>query len=139
MNKLSFSCFWILDEDKEPEVPEAGDQSSSDQAEDSDDVAYSTPQTQDDSSEAKIVEISKLNEQPVVGSKVSYNPNRYRLHFEKETKEEIERRKHEAKTVPITPVAEVSPGVRTHTYNVYIYVHVPLFFCILTRTISGIS
>ena len=37
----------------------------------------------------------------------SYNPNRFCLHFEKESNEEIERRKHLAKTTPITPVPEV--------------------------------
>ena len=37
----------------------------------------------------------------------SYNPNRFCLHFEKESNEEIERRKHVAKTTPITAVSEV--------------------------------
>ena len=37
-----------------------------------------------------------------------YDPNRYRLHFESESKEEIERRKRTAKTVPIVPLPEVS-------------------------------
>ena len=32
---------------------------------------------------------------------------RYRLHFERESREEIERRKREAKAIPIIPVSEV--------------------------------
>ena len=45
-----------------------------------------------------------------------YDPNRYRLHFESESKEEIERRKRAAKSVPIVPLSEVS-YTQTHTHS----------------------
>ena len=61
--------------------------------------------------------IDMLNQQPswrisrdgVDGGRGRYNPNRYHLHFECESKEEIEKRKRAAKSVPITPLTEVSP------------------------------
>lgn len=45
-----------------------------------------------------------------------YDPNRYRLHFESESKEEIERRKRAAKSVPIVPLSEVS-YTQTHSHT----------------------
>ena len=77
--------------------------------------------------------IDMLNQQPsarIVASKGGvtggrggggrYDPNRYRLHFESESKEEIERRKRTAKTVPIVPLPEVSytsPFKHTHLHR----------------------
>ncbi len=73
--------------------------------------------------EGELLDLSKLNSQPLPpelgavgiggggaagGSGHGYNPNRFCLHFEKESNKEIERRKHLAKTTPITSVPEVS-------------------------------
>ena len=58
--------------------------------------------------------IDMLNQQPTTatrGGKVGHgrqDPNRYRLHFESESKEEIEKRKRAAKSVPIVPLPDVS-------------------------------
>ncbi len=50
--------------------------------------------------------VDKVHEQPLrVGE--SYDPNRYRLHFERESRAEIERRKLLAKREVIIPVGEV--------------------------------
>ena len=55
-----------------------------------------------------------LNQQPTIvtrGGMVGcgrQDPNRYRLHFESESKEEIEKRKRAAKSVPIVPLPDVS-------------------------------
>ena len=58
-----------------------------------------------------------------------YDPNRYRLHFESESKEEIERRKRTAKSVPIVPLSEVS-YTQTHTHS---HVHVThALWCLVT-------
>ena len=52
--------------------------------------------------------VDRLNQQPKRYSDAGkQDPNRYQLHFEKESKEEIERRKMVAKKEPITPVEEV--------------------------------
>lgn len=58
-------------------------------------------------------ELAKLNSQPgtveagLGGGARNYNPNRFCLHFEKESNAEIERRKYLAKTTPLTPVPKV--------------------------------
>ena len=57
--------------------------------------------------------VDKLHQQPVAkdvlsGSGQHYNPNRYRLHFESEPKEEIEKRKRLAKSDPVVPLPDVS-------------------------------
>ena len=58
--------------------------------------------------------IDVLNQQPTIvtrGGMVGcgrQDPNRYRLHFESESKEEIEKRKRAAKSVPIVPLPDVS-------------------------------
>ena len=76
--------------------------------------------------------IDMLNQQPsarIVATKGGvaggrgggrHDPNRYRLHFESQSKEEIERRKRAAKTVPIVPLPEVSytsPFKHTHLHT----------------------
>ena len=57
--------------------------------------------------------VVKVNLQPATKTESDrrgkfVNPNRYRLHFEGESKEEIERRKRLAKSVPVDPLPEVS-------------------------------
>ena len=60
--------------------------------------------------------VDKVHEQPLkVGT--SYDPNRYRLHFERESRAEIERRKLLAKREIIKPVGEVG----LHNTTKYIF------------------
>ena len=47
--------------------------------------------------------------------------HRFRLHFERESREEIERRKHECKTIPIVPVPEV--GLEFNEFLLYLILH----------------
>uniref|UniRef100_A0A3P9HMM2 Guanine nucleotide-binding protein-like 1 n=1 Tax=Oryzias latipes TaxID=8090 RepID=A0A3P9HMM2_ORYLA len=47
---------------------------------------------QSDTSDSETTDIRKINQQPV-SQEVKYDPNRFRLHFEKESKEEVEKRK----------------------------------------------
>ena len=70
--------------------------------------------------------INMLNQQPrIVATKGGvaggrggrYDPNRYRLHFESESKEEVERRKRAAKSVPIVPLPEVRSTSPSHTHT----------------------
>ena len=71
--------------------------------------------------------INKLNKQPLtrLGAEgrgqygKSPDPNRYRLHFERESKEEVERRKRTAKFTHISPLAEV----RTHAVTCMSHAH----------------
>ncbi|KAM4696605.1 guanine nucleotide-binding protein-like 1 [Rhinophrynus dorsalis] len=53
-------------------------------------------------------QVRRVNQQPLVfrPGERSYDPNRYRLHFEKESKEEIERRKKIAQEKILEPVPE---------------------------------
>ena len=90
-----------------------------------------------DGGSSEIPRINKIIQQPLtvkmgVEGRGLYgrnpNPNRYRLQFESESKEEVERRKRVAKTVPITPLAEVRythtrthARTRTHTRHVFMY------------------
>ena len=69
--------------------------------------------------------VEMLNQQPrIVATKGEvaggrggrHDPNRYRLHFESESKEEIERRKRAAKSVPIVPLPEVRSTSPSHTH-----------------------
>ena len=58
--------------------------------------------------------VDMLNQQPTIGTRGGMvghgrqDPNRYRLHFKSESKEEIEKRKRAAKSVPIVPLPDVS-------------------------------
>uniref|UniRef100_A0A8C0G0A9 Guanine nucleotide-binding protein-like 1 n=1 Tax=Chelonoidis abingdonii TaxID=106734 RepID=A0A8C0G0A9_CHEAB len=59
-------------------------------------------------SESLSLQVRKLNQQPAVrrlGDR-SYDPNRYRLHFERESREELERRKKVAQEKILEPVPE---------------------------------
>ncbi|XP_017561536.1 guanine nucleotide-binding protein-like 1 [Pygocentrus nattereri] len=60
---------------------------------------------QSDTSDSETTDIRKINQQP--GTRDSrYDPNRYRLHFEKESKEEVEKRKKMARDTILQPVPE---------------------------------
>ena len=59
------------------------------------------------------LDINKLNQQPMTnagsgGCGRLNNPNRYRLHFESESREEMERRKRLAKSKTVKPLPDVS-------------------------------
>uniref|UniRef100_A0A8C1QFF8 Guanine nucleotide-binding protein-like 1 n=1 Tax=Cyprinus carpio TaxID=7962 RepID=A0A8C1QFF8_CYPCA len=60
---------------------------------------------QSDTSDSETTDIRRINHQP--GTRDSrYDPNRFRLHFEKESKEEVEKRKKIAMEKILKPVAE---------------------------------
>eukprot|EP00731_Ephydatia_muelleri_P037657 Em0531g1a len=66
------------------------------------------PESSLETEDIPFVDVLKVNEQPLpqrLGSR-NYNPNRYRLHFEQESKEDVEERKQQARTVPIEPLPE---------------------------------
>jgi len=48
---------------------------------------------------------------------LKFDPNRFRMEFEKESRQELEKRKHLAKIAPILPVSEVSLLVAHMTCN----------------------
>ncbi|KAI7806343.1 guanine nucleotide-binding protein-like 1 [Triplophysa rosa] len=60
---------------------------------------------QSDTSDSETTDIKRINHQPGT-SDGQYDPNRYHLHFEKESKEEVERRKKIAMQKIIKPVPE---------------------------------
>ncbi|XP_051576517.1 guanine nucleotide-binding protein-like 1 isoform X1 [Myxocyprinus asiaticus] len=60
---------------------------------------------QSDTSDSETTDITRINNQPVPRDG-KYDPNRFHLHFEKETKEEVERRKKIAMKKILKPVAE---------------------------------
>nr|XP_055067193.1 guanine nucleotide-binding protein-like 1 [Misgurnus anguillicaudatus] len=60
---------------------------------------------QSDTSDSETTDIKRINQQPGTGDG-RYDSNRFRLHFEKETKEEVERRKKIAMQKIIKPVEE---------------------------------
>ncbi|XP_053578018.1 guanine nucleotide-binding protein-like 1 [Bombina bombina] len=53
-------------------------------------------------------QVRRLNQQPLAprGRERGYDPNRYRLHFERESKEEVERRKKIAQDKVLDPIPE---------------------------------
>lgn len=63
----------------------------------------------------QLPDLEKLNSQPTPklwkagpgGGAAKHNPNRFNLHFGKESNEEIERRKLSAKTTPLIAIQEV--------------------------------
>ncbi len=63
-------------------------------------------ETKEESEDDTTMEVDKVHEQPLKEG-ATHDPNKYRLHFEKETKEEIERRKTLAKKQIIKPVGQV--------------------------------
>ncbi|KAM6968317.1 guanine nucleotide-binding protein-like 1 [Aplochiton taeniatus] len=60
---------------------------------------------QSDTSDSETTDIRRLNQQP--GTREGrYDPNRFRLHFEKETKEEVEKRKKVAREKILEPLSD---------------------------------
>ncbi|XP_061770820.1 guanine nucleotide-binding protein-like 1 [Nerophis ophidion] len=60
---------------------------------------------QSDTSDSETTDVRRLNQQP--GSREGrYDPNRFRLHFEKESKEDVEKRKKIAQEKIIQPVSD---------------------------------
>ncbi|KAG7469360.1 hypothetical protein MATL_G00128250 [Megalops atlanticus] len=60
---------------------------------------------QSDTSDSETTDIRRINQQPS-NREGRYDPNRYRLHFEKESREEVERRKKLARERVLEQVAE---------------------------------
>uniref|UniRef100_A0A7N4NMT0 Guanine nucleotide-binding protein-like 1 n=1 Tax=Sarcophilus harrisii TaxID=9305 RepID=A0A7N4NMT0_SARHA len=67
-------------------------------------------ENQTDTSDGKSItqQIRRLNQQPTQGLGHNYDPNRYRLHFERESREEVQRRKKAARQQVLKPVSEKS-------------------------------
>uniref|UniRef100_A0A8C5BFD9 Guanine nucleotide-binding protein-like 1 n=1 Tax=Gadus morhua TaxID=8049 RepID=A0A8C5BFD9_GADMO len=59
---------------------------------------------QSDTSDSEAADIRRINQQP--GREGRHDPNRFRLHFERETKEEVEKRKKVAREKILQPVSE---------------------------------
>ncbi|GCB65171.1 hypothetical protein scyTo_0014859 [Scyliorhinus torazame] len=72
-------------------------------------------QTDTSDSESFTLQVRKINQQPALwkAGEPGYNPNRFRLHLEKESREEIERRKKvmQEKIVELTPEAELEVDI----------------------------
>uniref|UniRef100_A0A3B5MPG8 Guanine nucleotide-binding protein-like 1 n=1 Tax=Xiphophorus couchianus TaxID=32473 RepID=A0A3B5MPG8_9TELE len=60
---------------------------------------------QSDTSDSETTDIRRINQQPF-GRDGRYDPNRFRLHFEKESREEVERRKKLAMETVLKPVSD---------------------------------
>ncbi|XP_018587503.2 guanine nucleotide-binding protein-like 1 isoform X2 [Scleropages formosus] len=60
---------------------------------------------QSDTSDSETTDVRKINQQPS-HREGRHDPNRYRLHFEKESREEVERRKKRAREKILEPAAE---------------------------------
>ncbi|KAF6722011.1 Guanine nucleotide-binding protein-like 1 [Oryzias melastigma] len=60
---------------------------------------------QSDTSDSETTDIRKINQQPM-SREGRYDPNRFRLHFEKESKEEVEKRKKLAREKVLQPVSD---------------------------------
>ncbi|XP_048116223.1 LOW QUALITY PROTEIN: guanine nucleotide-binding protein-like 1 [Alosa alosa] len=60
---------------------------------------------QSDTSDSETTDVRRLNQQPSARDS-RYDPNRFRLHFEKESREEVERRKKIAMEKILEPAAE---------------------------------
>ncbi|KAJ8287768.1 hypothetical protein COCON_G00004270 [Conger conger] len=60
---------------------------------------------QSDTSDSETTDVRRINQQPF-HREGRYDPNRYRLHFEKESKEEVEKRKKMAREKILLPVVE---------------------------------
>lgn len=70
-------------------------------------------QTDTSDSESFSLQVRKLNQQPQIRKpgERGYEPNRYRLHFERESREEVERRKKIAREKILEPLAEAETEV----------------------------
>ncbi|XP_069551695.1 guanine nucleotide-binding protein-like 1 [Brachyistius frenatus] len=60
---------------------------------------------QSDTSDSETTDIKRINQQPF-SREGRYDPNRFRLHFEKESKEEVEKRKKMAREKVLQPISE---------------------------------
>ncbi|XP_032374571.1 guanine nucleotide-binding protein-like 1 [Etheostoma spectabile] len=60
---------------------------------------------QSDTSDSETTDVRRINQQPF-GREGRYDPNRFRLHFEKESKEEVEKRKKLAREKVLQPVLD---------------------------------
>lgn len=60
---------------------------------------------QSDTSDSETTDIRRINQQPF-SREGRYDPNRFRLHFEKENKEDVEKRKKMARENVLQPVSE---------------------------------
>uniref|UniRef100_A0A3Q2PBQ8 Guanine nucleotide-binding protein-like 1 n=1 Tax=Fundulus heteroclitus TaxID=8078 RepID=A0A3Q2PBQ8_FUNHE len=60
---------------------------------------------QSDTSDSETTDIRRINQQPI-GRDGRYDPNKFRLHFEKESREEVERRKRLAMETVLKPVSD---------------------------------
>ncbi|XP_068929745.1 guanine nucleotide-binding protein-like 1 [Petaurus breviceps papuanus] len=65
-------------------------------------------QTDTSDGESVTQQIRRLNQQPTHSLSLRFDPNRYRLHFERESREEVERRKRVAREQVLKPVSEKS-------------------------------
>eukprot|EP00061_Rhincodon_typus_P013359 g39685.t1 len=72
-------------------------------------------QTDTSDSESFTLQVRKINQQPAVwkSGEQGYDPNRFRLHLEKESREEIERRKKvvQEKIVELIPETELEVDI----------------------------
>uniref|UniRef100_A0A673BNS3 Guanine nucleotide-binding protein-like 1 n=1 Tax=Sphaeramia orbicularis TaxID=375764 RepID=A0A673BNS3_9TELE len=60
---------------------------------------------QSDTSDSETTDVRRINQQPF-SREGRYDPNRFRLHFEKESKEEVEKRKKMAREKVLQPVSD---------------------------------
>ncbi|XP_054869649.1 guanine nucleotide-binding protein-like 1 [Amphiprion ocellaris] len=60
---------------------------------------------QSDTSDSETTDMRRINQQPF-SREGRYDPNRFRLHFEKESKEEVEKRKKSAREKVLQPVTD---------------------------------
>uniref|UniRef100_A0A3P8SUV4 Guanine nucleotide-binding protein-like 1 n=1 Tax=Amphiprion percula TaxID=161767 RepID=A0A3P8SUV4_AMPPE len=60
---------------------------------------------QSDTSDSETTDMKRINQQPF-SREGRYDPNRFRLHFEKESKEEVEKRKKSAREKVLQPVTD---------------------------------
>lgn len=68
---------------------------------------------QSDTSDSETTDIRRLNQQPF-SKDGRYDPNRFRLHFEKESKEEVEKRKKIAREKVLQPASDKELEVDIH-------------------------
>lgn len=68
---------------------------------------------QSDTSDSETTDIRRINQQPI-SRDGRFDPNRFRLHFEKESKEEVEKRKKAAREKVLQPVTDKELEVDIH-------------------------